>query len=229
MKKRIAFVDIETTGLEESDEVTEAALAIFAWPEKRLVFSTSFILNCSKNLDPKIQKLTALSDEIIKISGLSKDYLKNIEEMLRPADFIVAHNAKNMEIPWLKKLGLEFDESKWIDSSVDIPFPEEITTRKQIYLASEHGIYVSTAHEALRDVLTLSEIFFKYDLQEILKYRAEPTLEVIAKVSFAEKDLARENGFRWNGEKKQWSKNIKVSELNRQCNDWKFKYEVKEL
>ena len=147
-----------------------------------------------------------LTDEIIRITGIDDqmltDYGVNGEtafaklvELMKGCDYIVAHNAKfdkGFFEKEVKNYGIDCNvsELKWIDTYLDVPYPESIQTRKLTYLAAEHGILNTNAHRALFDVVVMLNILKKYSMQEVIQRSESPSVQVVAKVSFDEKDLS---------------------------------------
>jgi hypothetical protein len=54
-------------------------------------------------------------------------------------------------------------------------------------------------------------ILSNYDLQTVIELSKEPTVYAVAKVSFADKHLARDRGYYWNPDAKKWWKSMKAS------------------
>ena len=80
-----------------------------------------------------------------------------LDNELEQIQYIASHNGTNFDLPIYKRvceeLNLEplFLEKTHIDTSIDIPFPENISTRKLTYLAFEHGFMMQNAHRAIFD------------------------------------------------------------------------------
>jgi hypothetical protein len=62
----------------------------------------------------------------------------------------------------------------------------------------------------------------KYDVLQVIKNASEPTLQVRAITSFAQKDLAKKAGFYWQPEEKLWLKNIRKSQYEDLKATWPF-------
>jgi DNA polymerase-3 subunit epsilon len=66
-------------------------------------------------------------------------------------------------------------------------------------LALAYGIPVWAAHRALTDCIYLAEVFQRCDdLEQLIAQGLEPRRLVRARVSFDDRHLARDAGFRWN-------------------------------
>jgi DNA polymerase III alpha subunit (gram-positive type) len=227
--KQVLVIDLETTGLAcGGDEITEFAAAIYVPEKKRIVRAQSVLINGNKLISKEIEAMTMISHELRNTFGVHESFLQEGESFLHWASnqYIVAHNAYGMEMPWLESRGITFPKSQWIDTSVDIPYPKHITTRKLSYLASEHGIPLVGAHEAINDVITTIEILKKYDFEEILKYKAAANVTLVANVSYEQRDKAKAHGFRWDAETKRWFKIIKEFEIEEQKKALDFRFGI---
>jgi DNA polymerase-3 subunit epsilon len=106
-----------------------------------------------------------------------------------------------------------------VDTSCDVNFSASIKTRKLGHLAAEHGFLNPFAHRALFDVLTMLRVLSFYDHKDVIKLAGEKDYVVQALVekpwldSGKSTSEAKENGFRWNGERKLWLKRVKESQL----------------
>ena len=64
---------------------------------------------------------------------------------------------------------------------------------------SAYGVPVWAAHRALTDCIYLAEVFARCkDLETLLLHGLEPRRLMRAQVSYAQRHLAKEAGFRWN-------------------------------
>ena len=52
---------------------------------------------------------------------------------------------------------------------------------------------------------------------------------MVAKVDYKDKDLAKERGFWWDGEKKEWHKTLREHELQGEYPDYPFQVECREI
>ena len=81
-------------------------------------------------------------------------------------------------------------------------------------LALAYGIPVWAAHRALTDCIYLAEVFQRCDdLEQRLVHGLEPRFLYKAQVSYDQRHLAREAGFRWNDPVPgAWSRRLSVRE-----------------
>jgi DNA polymerase-3 subunit epsilon len=229
---RLLGLDFETTGLDpEVDVVTEVGVVL--WDTERhcpLALDSYFVSHPGIDITEEITQITGILPEDLKEFGIeSQDALYRLSEHIHIADAVVAHNGtlfdKLFYTSWCKKIAQqEPSEKTWIDTQTDIDYPDEITTRKLTYLAAEHGFLNPFAHRAVFDVLTMMRILDKYSIDKIFYSAQQPTLMVRAKVSYDDRQLAKDHSFRWDGQNKIWVKAIKAHKYNPE--DYKFETKV---
>jgi DNA polymerase III alpha subunit (gram-positive type) len=101
-----------------------------------------------------------------------------------------------------------------IDTRTDLP-PEAYKKGKSAslrYLAADHG-FCYDAHRAVNDVLATLKLLSMYDLDTIIKRSQIPNVEVRAVVDYNDRLLAKERGYYWKSELKQWRKPMKADEV----------------
>ena len=69
------------------------------------------------------------------------------------------------------------------------------------------------AHRAVNDVLATLKLLAMYDIDTVIKRSQIPNVEVRAVVSYGDRLLARELGFYWKAELKQWRRPMKQDEV----------------
>lgn len=142
------------------------------------------------------------------------------------SDYLIAHNAV-FDQQW----GL-FDElwQPWLCTYEDFIWPRNPNPTSLVNTALNHGIGVTKAHRALSDCQLIAELFDRTeDLQgafeKAIARSESPVVRVVASVSFEEKELAKNAGFRWIPEEKLWVKNLKEVDLIVESKDWGFAFE----
>lgn len=228
---KILGLDFETTGLNSAtDRVIEIGAVVWETNKKKPMALMSELVKVEAQLSQEIINITGIDDEMLESYGINgESAFGKLIELIDTCDCIVAHNAKfdrsffEMEV---KRYGLDIDCSKlkWVDTCMDVPYPESIQTRKLSYLAAEHGILNTNAHRALFDVIVMLNVLKNYSIDEVLKRAQSPSVNVIAKVSFSEKDKAKDLGFRWNKDDKIWFKEFK--QLDLQSKNFPFEIDV---
>lgn len=218
-------IDLETSGVEpKADRIIEVGCVLFDWDKKMPMRMLSELVDPAMD-DPEWQ----LPSEITDITGITlsaldkygryeKDVLAQVNYMAADADYAVAHFGNDFDKPFMEaayaRNGMEiFQVRGWLDTSVDVKYPERIKTRNLRHLAAEHNFLNPFSHRAVFDVLTMLNVMGNYDLDAIIARSLEPTLYVQALVSFDEKEKAKELGFRWHGPSKTWWRSYKQSDF----------------
>jgi len=222
-------IDVETTGLDtEKDRITEIGAVLWDSEAKKPLAMLSELC--------VFEDMPELSELIINLTGITQDMLDNyavfpkelfieLFSLMRVADACVAHNApfdKGMLESNAKSIDLELPDIPWIDTTVDVPYPDNIKTRKLTHLAAEHGFVNPFAHRAVFDVLTMLVVLSNYDAAEVLELSKSPSVILVANTKKPwldqapegkkQSDLAKCLGFRWNGAKKTWEKQVKQAQ-----------------
>lgn len=210
----ILAIDFETTGLDtETCDVIEVGAVLWDEREKTPLIIMSDFVSC-RTVPPEITEITG-----IKQSHLAhgKDFRFISEELSRlalQAEYLVAHNGTNFDRPIYNRLLGEKHPGggtiHWIDTSVDIPYPKNIITRKLSYLAAEHGFCNPFSHRALFDCLTMLKILSHYDFREVAEISKLPSRTLIAQVSYDDRQLAKDRGYRWDSDRRLWVKTMKI-------------------
>ena len=132
---------------------------------------------------------------------------------------IVAHNAE-FDMKWFGRNKLPRIEKQWICSMDDITWPadRQLKTRPSVRdLALAYGVPVWNAHRALTDCIYLAEVFKRCSEIEKLLIRAlEPKVLLRAEISYEERYLAKNAGFRWNDQiKGAWSRKMSRRDMKK--------------
>lgn len=227
MSLRLLGIDFETTGLDHQKErITEAGIVLWDVALKRPLTTVGVFYHddAYPPLSPEIQRLTGLTDEILKEFGTApKANLEWLERYVsaHKVDYIVAHNGENFDKPFLFAelarhgvAGTCLRSLPWIDTRTDIPFPTEPDSRRLRHLALDCGFINPFEHRAVFDVLTMMKVLSHYNLDEVLAYQKIPFVTARAVVSFQDKELAKAQRYSWEkvGDKtfpKCWVKRVK--------------------
>ncbi|MCB0422832.1 MAG: hypothetical protein KDD61_17660 [Bdellovibrionales bacterium] len=230
----ILGLDFETTGLSpQTDRVIEIGAVVWDTDSQKpkALFSELVLPAPFSGLSPEIVKVTGIDDETLKTFGVDGNQaFERLQSLVKECDYIVAHNAafdRGFYQQELLNYGMRDEyERPWIDTVLDVPYPEEIGTRKLTYLAAEHGFVNVYAHRAVFDTLTMLSILGQYPLDQVIARSQSPNVMVTSHVSFDEKDKAKNMGFRWDAPNKKWVKSMKLCDV--EVTDFPFKYSVSE-
>ncbi|PIK15365.1 3'-5' exonuclease [Halobacteriovorax sp. JY17] len=178
-------------------------------------------------ISDEIEELTGINDIMLIKYGLKGEEIKmgleRLSIIMKKADFIMAHNGPNYDIPMLRALferfKVPFPEMKWIDSKTDIEFPKRIIANSLSALEHAHGFINPFPHRAVTDVLSMLKIASHYDFERIAALASSPKVRIIADLQAPnwknQKDVDDFNKvkskvsrarFSWNPSNKTWSK-----------------------
>jgi DNA polymerase-3 subunit epsilon len=228
----ILGLDFETTGLlPEKDTITEAGAVLWDTESKSpLILYNKFV--DGKVLIPKeITELTGITQDMVSKYGEGESQIAlELISLIEKAEAVCVHN-KNFDLQFFNILcernDLHPPEKLWIDSCSDVPYPASITTRKLTHLAAEHGFVNPFPHRALTDVLTMLQVISKYPAETIMEYAKSPSVTLLAKTTYEERELPKARGYRWNGDIKKWTKVIKEFQLAEEEKNAPFPIEVR--
>ena len=160
MYKNFAILDVETTGGKFNQEkITDISILIYDGIKIINRFET--LINPDKEIQPFVQRLTGINNELVRNSPRFKDVSKKIFEITKNK-IIVAHNVdfdyriiknefRNINIKYLRDSLCTVDLSKLI-------FPN-LKSYKLTNLLSNFGIVNQNPHRANSDALGALELF----------------------------------------------------------------------
>ena len=214
--EKVLILDTETTGLDENkDEVIEIGCILFHVPYRSVLSQVSFLFPVKTN---EAEYINGISAEVTNIDQPWQDGLNFFLKLVDYSDLIVAHNV-DFDRKWFGKGILPKLEKNWICSLEDInwSFQKSLKSRPSVTdLALSFSIPVWNLHRALSDCFYISEVFKKCDnLEELLLKATEPRFLYKAMVSYEERNLAKNAGFRWNNPVEgSWSKKLTAEEAD---------------
>lgn len=233
----ILGIDFETTGLDlENDRVTEVGLVLWEIETKTPIQIAGFLVKTDKEVTAEITKLTGITREMLDKFGKSEDMaFRAVQNSVYQADYIMAHNGNDFDRPLLanwdkrqeSKTQVRLPDKVWIDSKTDLPAEAYQKSAGLKYMACDHG-FLYDGHRAVNDVLAMLKILSFYDAATVIERAKQPTIHVQALVTFDTNKLAKERGYHWKPETKQWVKPIKANELEKEKAEASFKLRVLE-
>lgn len=195
----LLIIDTETTGLDpEVDQCLEVGAILFDVPSRQVLAQQSFLLPVEANAAEPINRIPAATTTLPQPWRPALVYL---QALMEAADVLVAHNAA-FDSQWFGRGHLPSTTKPWLCSMDDMRWPadRQLRPRPSVRdLALAYEIPVWAAHRALTDCIYLVEVFRRCeDLEQRLVQGLEPRMLFKAKVSYDQRHLARDAGFRWN-------------------------------
>ena len=213
--RTLLILDTETTGLEpENHCCVEVGAILFDVQSRAVLAQQSFLLPAETNAAEPINRIPAV---VTRLPQPWKQALLWFQNLLDAADVLVAHNAA-FDRQWFGRGELPAVTQPWLCSMEDMRWPadRQLRSRPSVRdLALAYGVPVWAAHRALTDCIYLAEVFARCDdLEQLLLQGLEPRKLVRAKVSYDDRQLARDAGFRWNDPiKGAWARRMSEREI----------------
>jgi DNA polymerase-3 subunit epsilon len=197
--ERLLLLDTETTALSPAEgQCLEVGAVLFHVPSRTVLSQVSFLLPAASNPAEAINGIPAAATRLPQPwqAGLAC-----FEALVAATDAVLAHNAA-FDRQWFGHGLLPALAKPWICSMDDIRWPPERHLRARPSLrdlALAYGVPVWAAHRALTDCTYLAQVFERCaELETLLQAALEPRQLYKACLSYDERHLAREAGFRWN-------------------------------
>ncbi len=209
------ILDTETTGLDpENGNCIEVGSILFNITNRSILAQQSFLLPVLVNEAEAINHIPAVVSQLPQPWQEGLGYFKSLVDS---SDLIVAHNAI-FDKQWFGIGQLPFIDKPWVCTMEDISWPSELQLRNRPSvrdLALAHGVPVWAAHRALTDCIYIAEVFQRCtDLEILLKQGLEPRRLMRAEVSYEQRHLAKQAGFRWNEPiKGAWTRRLSQREM----------------
>jgi DNA polymerase-3 subunit epsilon len=193
-------------------------------------------------MDPFVVGLTGITDQMVQNYGKSpKEVLERFFSLYERADYVVAHNGNEFDCPALGRFIKRYESElshipepkHWIDTMIDLPYGEYVTTRKLEDLTGRHGFLNPFPHRAFTDVMSMLRIMSEYPMEQVLEISHSPTLVFKANVDYHDREVAKAAKFRWDSGTRRWLYKKKLALLDQEAYEagtlWDFPYvEVKE-
>lgn len=216
----ILGLDTETQGLDPTkDHVTEWGLVLWESETKQPVRISDFLVKVPGGVSSEIEKLTGITNSLLAKYGVEPAAaIKAVQAMFTQADYVCAHNS-DFDLSFYqeecKRQKTEPLKKPVINTRVDLPaiaytFGKSASLK---YLCADHGFLLAGAHRAVCDVLGMLQLLGMYDINEVIRRSQTENLTVRAVISYDSRHLAKEAGFYWRPEAKQWVCQVKADEL----------------
>ncbi|MGD1904761.1 MAG: exonuclease domain-containing protein [Leptolyngbyaceae cyanobacterium] len=221
MTLNLLIIDTETTGIDSTvDSVIEIGAILYSVNCKTTLSQLSFLLHATDNAAEHINRIPPVALTHIP-NALQERSLDLLGNMAANASYVVAHNAAfdaqwfdDKHLPIIR--GNNHQPLKWLCSMADMTWPKQTRPGESlINLALYHGIGVSSAHRALTDCQLLAELFSRLssnELADLIAQSLRPKAVFKAEVSYDDRHLAKEAGFRWNPDSKTWTRKMAIED-----------------
>ncbi|MFW6029471.1 MAG: exonuclease domain-containing protein [Halanaerobiales bacterium] len=149
------YIDVETTGLSNFDEIIEFAICLFEfeWESGKIlgvVDRYSGLREAAVPINPQAEKVHGISAE--DIEGKSLD-LERITELIGRTDFLISHNVA-FDKRFVSKILPSVKNKKWLCSMKGINWKSKgFKSRGLQKLLLAHEIFIKQEHRAESDVL----------------------------------------------------------------------------
>lgn len=213
---KLLIVDTETTGLDkEKDQVIEVAAILYSVEHRTILQQISTLLPVISNPQKRINKISVEASSKVYV-----DLQEPIYNLGKESDYIIAHNA-DFDKQWFDDQHLSRFQSykgdgiTWICTCHEFEFPNQTKQGQSLVeLALLHEVPVVSVHRALTDCQLIASIFNKIDdLDERIKLTAEPRFDCVANVHYDNRQLVKDNGFRWNPVLRQWTRRLSERQI----------------
>ena len=213
--RTLLIIDTETSGLDpEAHHCLEIGAILFDVTSRQVLAQMSCLLPVESNAAEAINRIPAA---VTRLPQPWKPGLDYFQELLNSADLLVAHNAA-FDQQWFGRDHLPATDLPWLCSMEDMRWPKEkqLRSRPSVRdLALAYEIPVWAAHRALSDCIYLAEVFRRCDqLEQLIERGLEHRSLMKAQVSYDDRQLARDAGFRWNDPVKgAWTRRLSAREV----------------
>ena len=171
---------------------------LFSVPHRSVLSQLSFLLPVSANPAVAVNGINPLATQEPQPW---QQCLLLLDAMARDAQLAVAHNA-SFDRRWFGCGVLPELFMPWLCTMEDIAWPKSLCLRPRPSLrdlALAFAVPVWAAHRALTDCIYLAQVFERCDdLESMLLEALEPRQLYRAQVSYSQRQLAKDAGFRWN-------------------------------
>ena len=209
----IAGIDFEATSVDpQTCYPTEFALILWEAEKKQIIEPMSFLISVPTDFEITNEHVSGLGKAFVNTYGYDWPEVQTyVIQRLNYADYLMAHNVPFDRVILERLIGRQ--NSRWIDTITDVPYPDRIKSRGLVHLAADHGFLNPFPHRALFDAMTMLKIVSMYDINDIIELAASPNVWVRAAVSIDDRQKAKDRRYFWDPENKFWVKQIKEINL----------------
>jgi DNA polymerase-3 subunit epsilon len=138
----------------------------------------------------------------------------------------VAHNVE-FDRKWFGQGILPVIDKPWLCTYDDFIWPNNPKPTSLVNTALNHGIGVNQAHRALTDCQLIALLFDRIPnlldlVDQAVKRSIEPRISIIAKLSYDDRQQAKDWKFIWDRKNRLWVKKIRLREYEREKSQYPF-------
>ncbi len=244
--------DLANSGINfKIDRISEIGAVLWDWKFGQPVKIFDQLINepDRTSINEEIEELTGISDQMLNQYGRSREdiasALRQLNQLIEQADFIMAHNAREYDRPMLeamyKRHCVELPPKIWIDSATDIEYPKKIKSRAMAMLEHSHGFINPFPHRAVTDALAMLKVAYHYNVERMVALAKSPLVKVVADFNAPNwrnrqevekfniiKNKVAKGRFKWDPDKKIWFKKIHKILLDEKNIDFDFNWYIAE-
>lgn len=163
-KNTYVVIDLETTGTEDNDRITEIAAVKIIDGKICQLFTT--LINPKKRIPEKVSKITGITDEMVAMSPTFEQVAGDLYKFCHGA-ILVGHNILEFDLPVLNRYSdithYYYDEHQVLDTLVIAreKLKGKINNFKLNTVAEFFNITNIMAHRAQFDALTTAKVFLE--------------------------------------------------------------------
>ena len=230
----VTVLDFETTGVDSGkDQILEIGAVVVDTRLKRMVTAFSQITAPIHPVDPniytEITPLTGLTEPLVSSFGIEAGHAGEVLEAMigLSTNFICAHNAP-FEKAFVERYWPSLATNLvWLDTATDLELPPHYKGGHSLgQLCYESHISNPFPHSALGDAMATALLLMSCDIEKTVDNATATKVEVIAMVSYDNRQQAKDAGFRFDGNGKAWKKTIKEKDLDDLKAGWPFAVQI---
>lgn len=210
MIETVLIIDTETTGLTpEEGKLCEVGAILYSVEHRATLMQVSFLCPIKEN---PVVHINGIKPEITPMF-YHAETVNLLHSMATQADAYVAHNAA-FDRQWLENKRFDLPQLPWLCTMEDFRWGGDLRANPSVRdLALHHRVPVWSAHRALTDCIYIAQVFdARPDLAELIAGAMVPRAVYLARVSYENRALAKDAGFRWEPETKRWLKRLTAAE-----------------
>jgi DNA polymerase-3 subunit epsilon len=202
MIHNVMIIDVESSGVDpQKDTLLEVGAVLWNVEQCAVIGAWSeLVSNPPVNAAYSINRIPPALLNVRGVASIIQVQLR-LAALIARADVLIAHNA-DFDRGFLQANGVDFQGRPWICSMDDLEYPRPTSSRALTAIALAHDVGIVQAHRALADCMLLARLFERVaeldvDLPQFFARGLRPKTLVVADVSKANRQLAKDAHFVW--------------------------------